>query len=159
MTYPAIHPADSEESSVSLSSEGLSVHMRIPADRGYLCNAVLTLRGICEHVAISICHTNRIVLALEESLLNAMEHAYGRESGFVDLQFSVEGLEMALIIEDYGCGLPEGSGNALSCEAEILCDRGRGLAIINRLPDKIVVDSAQGRGTRTSMLFYLSKCD
>jgi serine/threonine-protein kinase RsbW len=152
-----------EESTVSLSSEGLSVHMRIPAERGYLGNAVLTLRGICEHVAVSLDRSNRIILALEEALMNAMEHAYKdvpeEQGGFIDLQFAVEGSELSLIVEDYGCGLPEGAKKPLSTEDEILCDRGRGLNILDEIPDKILVDSARGRGTRTSMLFYLVSCD
>jgi len=148
-----------EESEVFLSREGVCVHMRIPAERDYLNNALMTLREICEHFSISLGRSQRIILAFEEALLNAMEHAYSAEGGLIDLEFSVEGSEFSIIVEDFGCGIPQNSQNPFSTEEEILRDRGRGLAILKHLPDKVIVESPSGRGTRTTMLFYLSNCD
>ena len=144
------------ESEVTLSPDGLSVHIRIPADGEYLCNAVLTLKEICAHISISDSRSNRIILALEESLLNAIEHAYNSDqTGLIDVLFSVDGAEFSLIVEDFGCGIPSDSRNQFSNYEEILCDRGRGLEILHSIPDKIVVDSQVGSGTRATMLFYL----
>ncbi len=148
------------ESEVMLSPDGLSVHIRIPADRGYLCNAVMTLKEICANISISDIRSNRIVLALEESLLNAIEHAYnGGETGLIDVLFSVDGSEFSMVVEDFGCGIPSGARNQFSNFDEILCDRGRGLEILHKIPDKIVVDSQTGSGTRATMLFHLENCD
>jgi serine/threonine-protein kinase RsbW len=148
------------ESNVFLSSDGLAVHMRIPADRIYVSNAILTLREICEHVAVSVVRANRIVLAMEEALLNAIEHAYQEEdSGQIDVQFSVAGSELSLTVEDSGCGMDGNCPNSFKTDEEILCDRGRGLSLIHKLPDRTTVDCPRGRGTRASMLFYLNKCD
>lgn len=158
MSPAAFQASPVEESNVLMSPNALSIRLRIPAERDYLNNAILTLQGICEHVSIPNARTLRIVLALEESLLNSFEHAYQETGGVVDVEFSVRETELSLVIEDYGCGIPDGSCNAFLNDEDILCDRGRGLNIINTLPDKVTIDTNTGRGTRTFMLFNLAKC-
>ncbi|MBF0499972.1 MAG: ATP-binding protein [Candidatus Riflebacteria bacterium] len=150
-----------EECGVSLSAERIAVHMRIPAERLYVGNALITLREICEHLDVGALKTNRIVLALEEALLNAMEHAYLGGSGVVDLQFSVEGTEFTVIVEDYGAGMDTQKKlmDDKPTYDEILCDRGRGLLILHGVSDKACLNSDNGRGTRATMLFYLSDSD
>ena len=156
MALPILYSNEPEESSISLSSDRLSVTMRIPAEMAYIGNASLTLRGICDHVALAAERANRIVLAMEEALVNAIEHAYDGEGGVIDLEFSVEEAELKLIIEDFGCGLPEVSA---VCYDDILRDRGRGLVLIQEIPDDVTIDSVKGKGTKTSMLFSLANCD
>jgi anti-sigma regulatory factor (Ser/Thr protein kinase) len=156
MAFPAADPMKSpESSSMTLSSDGISVHMRIPAEQAYLANALLTLREICDHLDISLAQANRILLALEESLLNTVEHAYVQCDGMIDLQFAVEGSEFMVVVEDFGCGLPfEGPLPPIADHA-ILQDRGRGLHILRGMADKTVMQSTNGRGTRTTMMFQL----
>jgi len=150
-----------EECGMTLSAERISVHMRIPAERVYVANAVITLREICGHLDVSSFKANRIVLALEEALLNAIEHAYIEGGGVVDLQFSVEGPEFTVIVEDFGGGMksiPVEDGGDDSFDA-ILADRGRGLKILRGIPDHAELESPPGRGTRATMLFYLQGSD
>lgn len=146
-----------ETSTLRLSPEGLSIHMRIPAERSYMKNAVLTVREICEHLNLTPDQANRIVLALEEAILNAMEHAYDTPDchGQIDLQFSVEGEEFLVVVEDFGRGIPNEKIAWEIDDCSILNDRGRGLSILRGLPDKSVVQ-ATDRGTRATMLFYLA---
>lgn len=151
-----------EECGMTLSAERISVHMRIPAERVYVGNAVLTLREICEHLDVGSFKANRIVLALEEALLNAIEHAYIEGGGVVDLQFAVEGPEFTVVVEDFGGGMKtfpvEDAEDDDSFEA-ILADRGRGLRILRGITDHAELDSPPGRGTRATMLFYLQGSD
>lgn len=145
-----------ETSSLHLSSEGLSVHMRIPAEWLYLSNAVLTLKEICEHLDLPLPHANRIVLVLEEALMNAIEHAYQDDGGgLVDLQFTVQGTEFLVAVEDFGCGIPADLPEDLLTEDEILSDRGRGLMLVRGIADKALVQTTSQGGTRATMLFYL----
>ncbi|MFZ2957324.1 MAG: ATP-binding protein [Candidatus Ozemobacteraceae bacterium] len=151
-----------EECGVSLSAERIAVHMRIPAESVYVGNAVMTLREICDHLDVGLVKANRIVLALEEALLNAMEHAYAEGGGVIDLQFSVEGPEFTVIVEDYGAGmLIERCFDPLADQNddEILSDRGRGLRILHGVSDKAHFQSNKGHGTRATMLFYLPGSD
>jgi len=154
MTTSHIAPAMYEECGLSLSAERIAIHMRIPAERSYLGNALLTLREICDHLDITPDRANRIILALEEGLLNSMEHAYSDSPGVVDLQFAVEGPEFTVVIEDFGHGLAGGHATP-DLEADPVRDRGRGLTILQGMADKVTVTSEPGKGTRSSLLFYL----
>ena len=149
-------PRNVEECGLSLSSAGLSVNMRIPAERSYLNNALLTVREICDHLDIAPVLTLRIVLALEEALLNTFEHAYQEVGGVVDVQFAVTSNEFRVIVEDYGQGLLSCQTREISENLESLtADRGRGLIILRGMADEAVVDSANGQGTKATMLFRL----
>jgi anti-sigma regulatory factor (Ser/Thr protein kinase) len=146
-----------EESMIRLSPEGISVHMRIPAERGYIGNAVFTLQEICEHLDIGK-FMFRIMLVLEEALLNAVEHAYVEKGGIVDLQFSVGNDEFTVVVEDFGCGIPVHSEQIPETHEGILCDRGRGLTIVKALPNKATVETTAGKGTKATMLFFMKEC-
>ncbi len=64
---------------------------------------------------------------LNELLQNAVEHGYppGSGGGIVSVQLSALGRDLAVIVRDYGVGLPEGFDNASSA--------GLGLTIISTL--------------------------
>jgi len=143
-----------ESSTVSMSPEGLSVHMRIPAERMYMANAVLTLREICDHLCLSEERTNRVVLVLEEALMNSIEHAYNGDGGLVDLQFSIEGPEFVIVVEDFGNGMVHDIDIDSLEASDLLFERGRGLCIMKGISDRAVVQSSS-RGTRATMLFQL----
>jgi len=143
-----------ESSTVSMSPEGLSVHMRIPAERMYMANAVLTLREICDHLCLSPERTNRVVLVLEEALMNSIEHAYNGDGGFIDLQFSIEGPEFLIVVEDFGNGMVHDVDIDSLEASDLLFERGRGLCIMKGISDRAVVQSSS-RGTRATMLFQL----
>ncbi|RCK79695.1 MAG: hypothetical protein OZSIB_4167 [Candidatus Ozemobacter sibiricus] len=145
-----------ETSTLRLSPEGLSIHMRIPAERPYLRNAILTLREICDHLNIDPARRNRIVLALEEALLNAVEHAYNGDGhlGQIDLQFTIEGDEFLVMVEDFGQGISPEQAMGYIHDDRILEDRGRGLCILRGMSDRSVVQATE-RGTRATMMFHL----
>ncbi|HOY66261.1 MAG TPA: ATP-binding protein [Candidatus Ozemobacteraceae bacterium] len=146
----------SESSTVRISPEGLSVHMRIPAERIYLANATLTLREICDHLCLSDERTGRVVLAVEEALMNSIEHAYNGSGGQIDLQFSVEGTEFVIVVEDFGNGMAREREIDTLSGSDLLFERGRGMRIMKGISDKAVVQTSAGRGTRATMLFQLN---
>ena len=151
-----------EECGMTLSGDRIAIHMRIPAERGYIGNAVVTLREFCDHLDIGSAKSQRIILALEEAILNAIEYAYPENPGVVDLQFSVEGSEFTLVVEDFGLGIGSLSpqeGDAGDSDERILGDRGRGLQILFGMSDHTEIHSPSGKGTRAMMLFSLEGND
>ncbi len=130
--------------------------MRIPAERPYLRNALLTLREICDHLNVQPAQSNRITLALEEALLNAVEHAYNGHAheGQIDLQFTIEGDEFLVIVEDFGRGISPEHAVGYIHDDRILEDRGRGLCLLRGMSDRSVVQ-ATDRGTRATMMFHV----
>ncbi len=75
--------------------------MRIPAERCYLGNAMLTLDGICEHFSVCNESRDRIRLALENALNSSIELSYEKASGLFDLKFSVFRDKLQITVEDF----------------------------------------------------------
>ena len=149
--HPNIHSAESNR--VQMSPEGIVIHMRIPADVAYVANAMLTLREICEHLECCAQACFRALLVLDEAVRNAIEHAYLDDSGWVDLQFTVEGSELEIVVEDYGCGIDSETQYGSIADEDVLCERGRGMLLILGIPDQATVVGKPDGGTRLTMLF------
>lgn len=79
----------------------LSLHMRIPADKCYLANALLTLDGICEHFSVAESSRSRIKIALETALTGSIELSYLKAAGLFDLKFSVFKDKLQITVEDF----------------------------------------------------------
>ncbi len=152
MTGPAPKPA--EECGLNISPNGLSIHMRIPSEILYLRNALITVKEICDHYDLELGLSHRIVLALEEALLNTVEHAYLGNPGVIDVLFSVNDEEFKVVVEDYGCGINPKENDEI--DEEEPTERGRGLTILRGMADESLVDSTIGQGTRATMLFRMA---
>ncbi|HNV68831.1 MAG TPA: ATP-binding protein [Candidatus Ozemobacteraceae bacterium] len=151
MTGPAPKPA--EECGLNISPNGLSIHMRIPSEILYLRNALITVKEICDHYDLEVGLSHRIVLALEEALLNTVEHAYLGNPGVIDVLFAVNEEEFKVVVEDYGCGISSKDPEFVEEEPP---ERGRGLTILRGMADESLVDSTIGQGTRATMLFRMA---
>ena len=79
----------------------LSLHMRIPADKCYLGNALLTLDGICDHFCVEDDSKSRIRVALEAALTGSIELSYQKAAGLFDLKFSVFKDKLQITVEDF----------------------------------------------------------
>jgi len=151
-----------EECGMTLSGDRIAIYMRIPAERGYIGNAVATLREFCDHLDVGPEKAQRIIVALEEAVLNAIEYAYPENAGVIDLQFSVEGSEFTVVVEDFGLGLtsfPLQEDATRDSDEGILDDRGRGLQLLFGMCDHAEIHSPPGKGTRATMLFSLEGND
>ena len=82
-------------------TDELSLHMRIPADRCYLANALLTLEGICEHYNLEEAARDRIKSALETALTGSIELLYDNAQSLFDLKFSVFKDKLQITVEDF----------------------------------------------------------
>lgn len=79
----------------------LSLRLRIPAERCFLSNALLTLDGICDHYCFSECSRDRIKKALETALIGSINLSYQKAPGLFDLQFSVFKDRITIAVEDF----------------------------------------------------------
>jgi len=87
--------------------------------------------------------TNDIVAAVNEAVLNSIEHGYGRRgSGKVDVRWSVFAGEIVATVKDYGEGF----------DPDAVAEGG-GFAAFKRLADRVAIESAPGLGTTV----YLAK--
>ena len=81
--------------------DDLSFHMRIPADKCFANNALLSLDGICDHFCFTESSRDRIKKALETALNGSIEQIYQKEAGLFDLQISIYKNKMLIMVEDY----------------------------------------------------------
>ena len=81
--------------------DDLSFHMRIPTDKCFAKNALLTLDGICDHFCFTESSRDRIKKALETTLNGSIEQIYEKEAGLFDLQISIYKNKMLITVEDY----------------------------------------------------------
>jgi hypothetical protein len=79
----------------------LSLHMRIPADKSYLGNAILTLEGICDHFSVPELERTKISEALHEALHESINFSYSNSAGLFDLKFSVFKDKLQITVEDF----------------------------------------------------------
>lgn len=146
-----------ETATLSLSPEGLFVRLRISANRKNIQNALAIVQEICNHLHIEPPRSTRIILAVEEALLNAIEHAYDITENCkpIDIQFKTDGNEFHITVEDYGHGIIKGEYLiGLIPDSHILDDRGRGLCLLIGLSDRYNIESTS-KGTRATMTFQL----
>lgn len=127
----------------------LSLHMRIPAAKCFVNNALLTLDGICDHFSFTEVSRDRIRKALEAALNNSIELSYQRDSGLFDLQFSIYKEKLMIMVEDF---LLSGSDEVDSNSETIR----EGLAAIESLTDGFLFTDKKGCNACYSMAFNVS---
>lgn len=130
----------------------LSLRMRIPADKCYLSNAILTLDGICDHFCFTEASRDRVKKALETALNGSINLSYKKSTRLFDLQFSMYKDKLMIFIEDFLLG--DGNVNTLE---EVNCDKVRKmLGTVEELTDGITFTDKKGRNACYSMAFDIS---
>lgn len=130
----------------------LSLRMRIPADRCYLSNAILTLDGICDHFCFTEAFRDRTKKALETALKGSIDLSYQKATGLFDLQFSIYKDRLMISVEDF---LLEEDCNDRLCNAN--CHQVKHmLEPIEELTDGMVFTEKKGRNACYSMEFDIA---
>lgn len=96
-----------------------------------------------------------LVLAAGELCANAIEHAYGGAAG-QPIKLSVGGAAGRLVVEIEDFGEPFDPRRWDVVSAEPLPERGYGLAIARAMTDELSFDVARERGTRWTLVRYLT---
>jgi anti-sigma regulatory factor (Ser/Thr protein kinase) len=105
--------------------------------RAAVTDAIAEL-GIEENVA------DDVRLCVSEAVTNAVRHAYGSQSGTVDVTVVDHDPGVVVVVRDFGSGLMGGYRNGAA---------GFGLALIDAMTDACAVSSVSGAGTEVSMAF------
>lgn len=87
-------------------------------------------------------------VAVSETVTNAVVHAYRKRPGRVVLEAWVESGRLVVTVQDWGQGFDPESVGEPDPEGEHM---GIGLQIVRACMDKVVVESAPGRGTLVRM--------
>jgi len=129
-----VYPRETADSSQSFSLESDKVDLKLLVEKvGHAARAA----------GLNVERTNDVVAAVNEAVLNAIEHGYGSgNAGKVDVQCRVMNREMVATVRDYGKGFDVPNST-----------KGGGFATISRLMDRVAVESAPGAGTTV----YLAK--
>ncbi|MBI3038755.1 hypothetical protein HYY75_06875 [bacterium] len=100
----AIYQGDSLPRENSFSN-GIRVHMRIPAEKIYLGSVIQTLREILDYLNVEIECSKEFILAVEKvslskNLFNVVGQTYSNESGFIDWDFFLEDSKLNVILDN-----------------------------------------------------------
>ena len=132
----------------------LSLHMRLPAEKCYLANAILTLEGICDHFSVSDTSRSRALSALETALTGSIDLSYQDTPGLFDLKFSVFKDKLQITVEDFM--LDENANQAKAEEQESIEQKLRDkLSSVVNLTDGFRLFRESGRNSCYSMQFNL----
>ena len=133
--------------------DDLSFHMRIPADKCFTKNALLSLDGICDHFCFTEHSRDRIKKALEAALNCSIEVIYQKKSGLFELQFSIYKNKMMIMVEDYPLINSEGVSDSIVSNSDEIKKM---LSSIEELTDGMSFVSKNGRISCYSMSFDIS---
>jgi anti-anti-sigma factor len=121
----------------TILEEGLT--LTVPADPKALPAARRALAQWFVRVGATRQESEDLVLASNEAIANAIEHAYGHRSGSVLVEAELNGERVEIAITDRGQWRDNGPG-----------DRGRGLMLMGAVLDSVEVERS-GAGTRVSL--------
>ena len=102
------------------------------------------------HFVLTAERLNDIVLAVNEALANAADYAYAAEPGTMDMDATYDSVQqtLAVTIADRGTWRPADSpSNALPTGR-----RGRGIALIHALADRVTIETADS-GTEVTLVW------
>ena len=71
------------------NADDLSLLLRIPANKAYLENALVTIDGICEHFSVNESSSQRVKKAIEQALSDSIAMTSSNPESLFDLNFSV----------------------------------------------------------------------
>ncbi len=117
--------------------------------------------AVATHLGFSPAETSQIEICVDEACANALEHAYGKNTNFLEknqeltIEIFFHNGELTIRVIDHGCGMqnPEAAINSLE---EYLAEgreryRGLGLYMMKKFMDRLSVRSEPGKGTIVEM--------
>jgi anti-sigma regulatory factor (Ser/Thr protein kinase) len=105
-------------------------------------------------IAFSVLHgvapldLEALLFAVGEALANAVEHAHSR--GDIEIFASLDDAELMATVVDYGRGFSI-VPNEVRALPDGLCERGRGIPIMQRFVDAVSVESIPDGGTTVTL--------
>ena len=140
----------------SLSDDGRTVRLTIPAKAEYITLGRLALTGLARLRPLSDELLADLKLALTEATSNSVRHAYPDTEGWVEIAYELHGDRLVIVVTDGGEGFDpaEASENG---DLENLTEGGLGIAIIRSIADEFELGAGpEGRGSRLRFVKLLS---
>jgi serine/threonine-protein kinase RsbW len=128
-----------------------SLHVRIPPDARHartVRDALIAFSSL-HHVAES--DLEALLFAVGEALANAIEH--GAPAIDIDVTLEIESDAICARVTDRGCGFSTAPENPTPLPNG-LCERGRGIPIMQRYADRFELESMPGNGTVVTLVRY-----
>jgi stage II sporulation protein AB (anti-sigma F factor) len=126
------------------TTQTLQLEMSLPALSASPRRARVAVADTVAALGIDERTVDDVRLCVSEAVTNSVVHAYGSESGTVDITVVARGPGVVVVVRDFGSGL---MGLHRSGEG------GFGLAIIDAVSDQCALWSVSGVGTEVSMAF------
>jgi stage II sporulation protein AB (anti-sigma F factor) len=122
----------------------LQLEMSLPALSASTRRARVAVADAVAALGIDERTVDDVSLCVSEAVTNSVVHAYGSESGTVDVTVVARGPGVVVVVRDFGSGVMglrrHGEG-------------GFGLAIIDAVSDQCALWSVSGAGTEVAMAF------
>ena len=123
--------------------QGQTLRLEIDSELANTTLVAMAIRGLCAMTALSPVEVNRVELCVVEIVNNAIEHAYGNESGHkVEVVAHLGPSDLTLTVSDWGMTMGRGKLESASLPVELddpalWLDSGRGLPIVHSLMDSV----------------------
>lgn len=133
----------------NIKQNDLSLNIRIPANKAFTKNVLLTLDGICNHFCFTETSRDKIKKALELVLDRSIEEFYNNKYGLFELSFTINENKLLVSVEDYLLN----SDNNTKTNSEKVKNV---LKIVEELTDEISFIEKENRNSCYSMSFNVS---
>ena len=135
---------------IDIAIQRPDLELRLPAERPSLPVVRQALRSLGEAVDADRESLEDSELAVTEACANAIEHAYGDDSGTVEVSLSPQPTSMRVSVRDRGRGMPVST-------AERQGGRGFGLSMIKGIATDVSIGPAGDSGTNVAMTFDMGR--
>lgn len=131
---------------------------RLPARNESLSYIIEVSTGILKACGIDSNELSKIILAIEEAVINSIKYAYGpEEEGDLELDFEVRKEKFSVVIKDFGKGIDPKRLKIYDVNDidSIVSANGRGFFLMQAMMDEFMVDSIPGKGTEVHISKHL----
>ena len=126
------------------------VYMKIPSLSTNESFARSAVAAFCASLNPTIEEISDIKTAVSEAVTNAIIHGYDNKLGDIVIECRIKGQVVEIIIEDFGCGIPnvEKAREPLFTSKPELERSGMGFTVMETFMDELVVLSEKDIGTK-----------
>lgn len=126
------------------------VYIRIPSLSTNESFARSAVAAFCASLNPTIEEISDIKTAVSEAVTNAIIHGYDNKLGDIVIECRIKGQVVEIIIEDYGCGIPnvDKAREPLFTSKPELERSGMGFTVMETFMDELVVLSEKDVGTK-----------
>ena len=133
-------------------SESIKIELTIPSLSDYVGVARLTASGIANRMKFTHEEIEDIKIAVSEACTNAVQYAYGDQTGDIKLAFNIYDSYLEIRVSDKGKGFDVNAqpGNQTTDPDKIWL--GLGIVFMRSLMDKVDYTSSDANGTEVVMV-------